>query len=363
MNKVDKTHRMNGTKLLWHMDRVHEHFRDGKRIAPLYIDMGATKTCNINCVYCYGAYQNMSGEHIKKDALISLFETAPKIGIKGIGLIGDGEPTCNPHIYEAMDVGKKNGLDIAISTNGLLLTDDKKIENILRNCTWMRFNLSAGTKEGYLKIHRVDGFDILLKNIRRMIELKKEKGYKCEIGLQSVYVPGMMDEEMIVEAKLAVELGVDYFLIKQCSLPEGNESVNDIKFDIKDYNSPRVKEVLDICEATSTDNTKIIAKRVLMEQEGKRPYDGCLGIPLLVQISGNGDVFPCGHLFGKKEFLMGNIHDNNIKEIIESEKYWEVIKTMKNFDVHNDCKGACRQDKINEFIYNYVNPPRGINFI
>ena len=49
-HKVDKTHRMDGTKLLWHMDRVHKFYRDGERIAPLYIDIGVTKKCNISCI-------------------------------------------------------------------------------------------------------------------------------------------------------------------------------------------------------------------------------------------------------------------------------------------------------------------------
>ena len=52
-----------------------------------------------------------------------------------------------------------------------------------------------------------------------------------------------------------------------------------------------------------------------------------------------------------------------MSEIIESDKYWEIIEKMKTFNVHKDCKGCCRQDRINEFLWDYVNPPKGINFI
>jgi len=362
MKKIDSDYRMDDTKLLWHMDRVKKIFK-GEKIAPIMIDMGITKACNIRCVYCYRLNQEPSEEYIERDALLDLVSTAKDIGLKAIGFVGDGEPTVNPHMHEALE---KATCDMAISTNGILLDTDEKRINVLKNCTWMRFNLSAGTKEGYKKIHSVDKFEVVCENIKEMVRLKKFHGYKCEIGLQSVYVPGLMDKEMIEEAKLAVKLGVDYFVIKQCSLPDENKRVGDIGFNVDEYDSEKVKEVLETCENFSTENTKIIPKWNLMQQKGKRPYDGCPGIPLLLQISGNGDVYPCGQMFQKekyKDYFIGNIHDTPFREMIKTDRYWEVMEKMKTFDVHKDCTGACRQDKINEFCYNYLNKPRGINFI
>jgi len=362
-HKIDSYYRMDDTKLLWHMDRVRQLFDEGERVPPIMIDMGITKFCNIKCVYCYGQNQEPSKEMIQKEPLIELVSSAREIGIKAIGFIGDGEPTCNPHMYEALS---KATCDMSLSTNGITIDQDVKRRVILENCSWMRFNLSAGTREGYRKIHGVDAFERVMNNIERLVDMKQQYGYDCEIGLQSVYVPGLMDEEMIEESKLAVKLGVDYFVIKQCSLPDNNQRVGDIEFDVNDYDSEKVKEVLETCEAMSTDKTKIIPKWNLIKQKGTRPYKGCLGIPLLLQISGNGDVYPCGQMFQKekyKQYLIGNIHDNSFEELLKSEKYWTVMRKMKYFDVQNDCTGACRQDKINEFCFNYLNKPRGINFI
>lgn len=362
-HKIDLDHRMNDTKLLWHMDRVKAWLDRGERIAPIHIDMGIAKFCNIRCVYCYGENQEQCMKFIQKDALLNLVSNAKKIGIKSIGFIGDGEPTCNPNMHEALEAAT---CDMAISTNGVLLDTDEKRENVLKNCKWMRFNISAGTREGYKKIHSRDYFDKVVENIKAMVRLKKEKGYECEVGLQSVYVPGMMDNDMIELSKLAVESEVDYLLIKQCSLPDGNLKVGQIEFDVNDYDKGSVQKVLQECEDMSNDKTKIIPKWALMEQKGIRPYDGCLGIPFLVQISGNGDVYPCGQMFQKekyKEYFMGNLHDMPFGEIVKSERYWEVVEKMKKFNVHKDCTGACRQDKVNEFLFNYDNKPKGINFI
>jgi len=357
------TRLMDGTKILWHMERVREHYDEGKRISPLLINIGATKKCNANCVYCYGNFQGKDQKSsIEREPLLDLFASAPKLGVKALEIIGDGEPTLNPHIYDAMDIGKKNGLDIAFSTNGILLDNDEKRENVLRNNKWMRFNLSAGTKEGYKKIHRVDQFEKVTSNIEAMVRLKKEKGYECDIGLQAVYVPGMMDKDMVDESKLAVKLGVDYLVIKQCSLPEDG-TVSDVSFDVRDYDKPEVRKVLKTCEAMSTDETDIVIKWNFMDIGKKRPYDHCVDAPLIFQVSGNGKCYPCGYLFGNEEYEYGDLNEQSLEKILKSEKYWDVIDKMKTFDVHNDCEGCCRHDKINEFIWNYLNKPKGVNFI
>lgn len=92
---------MDSTKLLWHMDRVHEHYRDNKRIAPIHMDMGVTSTCNSDCVYCYAKHQRHEGEILDRKVFLKFMEDAPKAGLKSLAIIGDGEPTMNPALYDA----------------------------------------------------------------------------------------------------------------------------------------------------------------------------------------------------------------------------------------------------------------------
>jgi wyosine [tRNA(Phe)-imidazoG37] synthetase (radical SAM superfamily) len=61
---------------------------------------------------------------IKKDPLLQSIRDAAEIGVKSIGFIGDGEPTCNPYVWEALKLGKSVGLDLSISTNGVLLNTE-----------------------------------------------------------------------------------------------------------------------------------------------------------------------------------------------------------------------------------------------
>lgn len=341
------------------MDRVHKHYKLGKRIPPIHIDIGVTKLCNARCVYCYGIFQKLSGDIIPKSTLMRLFKDAPTCGVKSLAIIGDGDPTLNSGIYDAITVGKDSGLDIAFGTNGILLDDDKLL-CLLSSCAWLRFNLSAVDKQRYLDIHGVDKWGQVKGNIIRAAELKSRYGLKCTIGLQMVLIPDCV-EQVIPEAQFALDTGVDYFVIKQFSDPQCDEMS---RFSLTWYDNPEVLDILKRAEAMSTDKTAIIPKWNTISSKGVRPYDHCVDCPLIFQISGNGKAYPCGYLFGDDRYCYGDLNKQSLGEILYSEHYWGVIKYMRErFDVHKDCAGCCRHDHSNKFIWGYLHPPVHLNFI
>jgi MoaA/NifB/PqqE/SkfB family radical SAM enzyme len=347
------------TKLCFHKQVVQDYFDFGLRVPPIHIDAGIAKFCNVACIFCYGKYQEMKLVYIEREALLNLVRDASEIGVKSLAFIGDGEPTCNPHLFDALEFARDyTRLDMSISTNGVRVDSLDRCESILSSCKWMRFCISAGTREGYIKIHQRDYFNRVVFNIQRLMQIRNNQGYPCDVGMQAVYVPGIMDEEMIAEAQLAVDLGVKYFVIKQCSLPDKGESGMSF-FDVTAYESPKTLDTLKKCEDLSTSNTQVIIKWNTIAQKGRRDYDGCPSIPFISEISGNGDWFPCGHMFGDKpqflKYKFGNIHTTRLKDIFASDNYQSILIDMKNnFDCHRQCKGACRQDSTNKFCWDYL---------
>lgn len=362
-----KRFRLDGHKMLYHLERVLE-WQKGERIAPVHIDMGLTKFCNIGCIYCIGVTQGgmKKGEMITPDALLSFIKDAGRLGVKSIGFIGDGEPTLNPALYDAILLAAESNVDTAMATNGVLLNMDR-IDDVLSNQTYLRFNLSAGTPESYRKIHQtsIKNFDILKGKISESVKIRNENSYKCTIGLQMVLIPENFDQ-VIPLTEFAAKSGVDYLQIKQCSDTEYHE----LGIDRKDYENAQA--VLKEAETYSNDTFDVQVKwnkiNILDDTEvykgGYRKYDICYGTPFLGQISGNGKVYPCGPFFAKDRFLMGDLHKDSYYDIVKSDRYWEVHKDIvENVDVHCDCTVGCRQDYINKFLWDIMNPPEHVNFI
>lgn len=348
-----------GCKLLWHMDRVYKHYRDGQRIYPLHIDMGATKLCNLKCTYCYGLKQHMTGEIMSRDVIINLFKDAPKLGIKSLTITGDGEPTLNPDIYDAMVEGHSGGLDIGFATNGIAL-NKHKIEVLLSTCTWLRFNLSAVDAGSYKSIHGGDQWERVQANIIETVRLKQKLRSGCTVGLQMVLIPECFDQ-IIPESKFAIAHGLDYFVIKQFSDPKCDD-MN--PFSLNWYDDPVVFDTLRAVSEMSTATTKIVPKYGMIASKGRRPYDNCVDCPLIFQISGNSRCYPCGYLFNNPDYCYGDLKHQTLKEILDSDRYWDIIKTMRyKFNVHKDCSGCCRHDFTNALMWQYLHPPDHINFI
>lgn len=346
---------MDSCKFLWHYDRVKKYYLEGERIAPVHIDIGIAKFCQIDCVFCFGNFQDKSKEYIERDALIQTMKDAGDIGVRSIGLIGDGEPTCNPAWQEALYAGREAGVDMGMSSSTVAINTDEKARAVTDNCTWVRTCLGAGTREGYKVVHRRDYFDKVVANIERLVRVKENTHSKCTLGIQSVFVPMFVPGETLALAKLAVDLGVDYFLVKQCSLPDEGQS-GMLQFSLDDYDKPEVVDELKAVEECSNDKTQCIVKWNIMARKGERDYDGCPAVPLLSEMSGNGDWYPCGYFFGDKpqydKYKFGNVHEKSLKEIWRSDRYMQILEAMKNdFDNRTQCKGCCRLDVNNSAVW------------
>lgn len=278
---------LDGTKLIWHMDRV-KAWLNGERIAPLYIECAITTDCSYNCTFCYGQLQRKGTGGLPRDVVMKFLDDAADIGVKAVALIGDGENTCNPCLKEAIIHGKSKGLDMALGTNGYLLKDED-LEEILPCLTYLRFNISAGTPEGYSKIHGVSEkcYYKVLETIRKAVEIKKKLNLPVTIGLQMVLLPEFGDEIMPL-ARLGKENGVDYLVIKHCSDDEDGT----LGVDYKGY--AQLEDLLKQAQALSSPDYLVKPKWSKITSEGKRSYSHCYGPAFVLQVSGAGIVAPCG---------------------------------------------------------------------
>ena len=357
MTVAADAYRMDSHKLLWHLDRVVPWLR-GERIAPLYIDMGITRTCTLACRYCYYAVPaHRSAALIPTERLTAFLGEAARIGVKAVGFLGDGEPMLHPGVETAVAAGAAAGLDMALSSNGVSLPREGLAE-FLAGLVWIRFNVAA-TPASYVSVMQTDAavFDRVTGNIRRCVEARRRHGLRTTIGLQMVLIEENA-ADIVPFARLGRELGVDYAVIKQCSESHGRE------LGLGDRGCERFAPLLREAEALSGDGYRVIVKWRKMGNRGVRGYDRCYGCEFLPQISGDGGVYPCGNLFGRPEFCAGSIAVESFADIVAGERYHAVLERVRTeVDVHRDCGVNCRQNEINEFLWQLRHPPEHVNFI
>lgn len=363
--KITDKFKMDSNKMLWHLENIVK-WQKGENIAPIHIDMSLSKGCNQRCIFCYGMFQ---GNQFKKgyetlfsgEPLFNFLKDAAMLGVKSIAFIGEGEPLLNPDVYEAAKIGKESGLDLALGTNGELLKKTLTLD-LLKNLTYIRFNVSAGTKEGYKKIHKTeDGvFEKVIENIRYCTELKKNNNLSVTIGLQMVLMPDTI-AECLPLAKLGKELGVDYLVIKHCSdTPDKKLKIDNAKY--LDF-----ADIFQKAEDLSDNTYSVFIKWSKLTNEGKKKYDFCLGVPyFMMRVSGDGKLFPCAQFFNhrKDEFMIADLVKERFKDVMFGEKYRKAAARIKSLDVHRECMTNCKENSINEFLWELANnKPEHINFV
>jgi len=371
MSKIEGNYILDGHKLFWHRDRVNA-WLNGERIAPITMDCALTRACTYKCVYCYSMLQENKASPMTKDVIFRFLDDAAEIGVKAISFVSDGESTCSPYFYDAVLRGRQNGLDMAVGTNGVLLKEDR-LEEILPDLTYLRFNVSAADPERYAEIHgcEISDFHKTMSVIKKCVEIKHKKTLAVTLGLQMVLMPEFADQ-IVPMAKLGKDLKVDYCIIKHCS----DDETGAIGVDYAAYKDiePLMKEA----ESVSADNYLVKVKWSKILSQGKRRYKQCYGPPFIMQLSGSGLVAPCGMLFNDKykKYHIGNIAQTSFKEIWQSDRYWEVMDEIASlrFDAETDCGCLCLQDKVNEFLWDLKRgeadlkspsgpPPAHVNFI
>ena len=340
---------LDGSKVLYHPDRVQAWLR-GERIAPITIDCALTTHCSYRCVYCYGKMQLINqAPNLSRQVVMDFLDDAAEIGVKAISFVSDGESTCNPCLYEAIQHGKANGLDMALGTNGFLLKDEE-LPNILPCLTYLRFNISAGERDRYAYIHGCDPtcYDKVIETIRKAVAIKREQKLPVTIGLQMVLMPDFRDQ-ILPLAQLGRELGVDYLVIKHCS----DDEEGTLGVDYAAYDA--LEDILHEAETYSTETYQVSVKWSKIHAHGTKCYKQCYGTPFILQLSGSGLVAPCGMLFNEKykRFHIGNINEQRFKDIWASDRYWEVMNYIASpkFDAQTECGTLCLQHKTNEVLW------------
>jgi len=308
-------------KILYHPERIYQFLQTGET-KPITWELDLTNLCNHNCPDCAGG----------------------RINKKSLDLnTGGGEPLLNPVCPQIIEYIKSKKLDVALITNGSLINKENA-NIILKNCTWVRISLDAGSPEIFKRTHGCNQkmFFQVLQGIKLLSDTKRAKNYKCTVGV-AFLTSKETKNDMIKFTRLCRNLKVDY-----------------VQFRPYHYDKTNIDKELAECKREEIYGIRVLWSINKYQHLTKpRPYPTCYGHHFAGVINIH-KLYLCCHFRGKERYELGDLRKNTLEEIWNSERRKYVYT---NID-YSDCPPVCRCDTFNRFLWQLKDRvPEHINFL
>lgn len=342
-------------KLIYHPERVAEWLNTGD-CYPIYVEIGLTNRCNHHCIFCALDWFEKKPVDIDTSVMKHALREMAECGVKSVMFAGEGEPLMHKDVCEIVNYAKQQGLDIAITTNGVLFNKEK-LTSILPVLSWVRFSVDAATSSTHKKIHcgGSKDFEKVLGNLRDAVAIKKEQNLPVVIGVQFLLIPDNFDD-LISFITRCKEIGVDNVQIK----PYSQHPLSKNRFTVEYAKYQKIEE--EITNFSTPEFQVIFRSQTAERLMKKRAYSECYGMPFFTLIEADGSLIPCMMFYRNPEFSYGNLNEKSFSAIWSGEKRKTVLKKLTKNTIEH-CRDGCRLDAINRYLSQLKNPHAHVNFI
>ncbi|MBT3985306.1 radical SAM protein [archaeon] len=282
---------------------------------PYRLIIDPVNICNLKCSLCpTGA--NSPGR--KKCSM--KFEEFKKIidemgdYLYSIDLYNWGEPFLNKDIFKMIRYARRKNIIVHISSN-LNIFDEKNAEKLVDSrLDYLVVSLDGGSQETYEQYRIGGNFDQVIKNIKLVVQKKKEKKSKFPVICWQLLVMKQNEGELEKVKKMAKEIGVDILDFKPIRADLGHEV---LKSDKEKYDS--AKEFLPEDEKLSRFDYN--------KKKRSNKVTNCLYLWSSMTINPDGGVSPCCSTY-EDVFDFGNILTDGFKKVWNNENYVESRKLI-----------------------------------
>jgi len=294
--------------------------------SPDRIQIEVTNKCNLDCKMCPKNNFNLPIENMDIDFFKKIVDKLENVNL--ILPVGWGESFVHPKLNEIVDYLKLNKHEVKVTTNGLLLNNEKNMDTALK-MDYLTFSLDEieGSDTGHQSTK-------IIENIKKIISIRLEKGLKKPfLALQSVLYKENKDVHKVIE--LAADLKVDRVNIIR-PYTKFNKELSMCWKERKDIYKKAEKLGrklgirVDIFEYATFNGIKRTLWKYFkwifrINSWCPRLYDFCY-------VTMDGKVTPCCDL---PHHIIGDLKEQTIEDIWKSEKMKSFRKNHKN--ICHDC--------------------------
>lgn len=257
---------------------------------PQEVVVELTNHCNLACVMCpqksMRRIKGMMEERLYRKVIDEISGSSELVY-----LFGTGESLIHPKLDAFIAYAAEKQLYTVLSTNGMLMDEDMARMLLSSRLDYLIVALDGGTKETYENIRIKGNFDVLVRNIKTLLNLKRSLNSKTNICLQMIYMPEN-DQEITLFRSLFTEMEL--------------RGVNQFRF-------------------------KPLYKTYNLERTFVRKTRPCYWLWNMMSIYWNGEVSLCC-MDSDAIHILGNVEKQSVEEVWNSDKLMKIREMSKNLN-------------------------------
>ena len=283
-----------------------------------------TSKCNLFCEHCYNNSNINNTAQLSLEILEKIYQDFSTNQIPSIALSG-GEPFMHTNIKDVLFLSERYSLDTQIVTNGVII--DKYVEVIQTN-PYLNFQVSIdGVGEVHNTIRGARIFNVLDRNIDVLNECGKYIVAKATINKLNIN-----EYKKIIEYCISKRIPkLSFSILNIQGRAVGNEKISLTNEELRNAIEEIVRfsaEYRNSIEVTPPRITNSLCPFISNDEADVSP-----------RVDTVGNVYLCS-MFVNPLFSIGNVKNENITDIVKSDRASAVMEFLNSFNKLIQCKSC-----------------------
>ena len=317
---------------------------------PRSLYLETTNRCDSKCQTCVRTFETLEPpadltlERVQ--AIVTQFPVLDRVVLHGIG-----EPLLNPQIFDIVAYLQTRVASVLFNSDAISLTAARARRLVDSGLDEYRVSMDAATSATYRRLRGVDRFELVTRNVARLVGLQRELGRTTpRVSLWFTATRANVDE-LPGFVRLAADLDVGEVYVQRLVFnglglaTEGNAL----------HGRLRSQEMDRLAEAEALATQLNVAMRAsgltnplasLQANDDARPWSGCQRPWTLAYVTANGNVLPCCvSPWVARDYaglILGNAFDERLEEIWNGARYQKFRTDFESATPPDPCRGCGR---------------------
>lgn len=318
-------------------------------LPPRSLYLETTNRCDSKCQTCIRTFQSLEPpadltlEQIKH--IVEQFPVLERVVLHGIG-----EPLLNVEIFEIVAYLKTRAATVLFNSDAISLTAKRAISLIESGLDEYRVSMDAATRQTYRRLRGVDQFDRVVTNVRRLVELERERGRSApRVSLWFTASRANLGE-LLAFVRLAADLGVHEVYVQRLVFNGLGLAIaeNALHGRLEGQEQELLDQAAKLASALGLALRASGLTTPLVSLQGKaaspRPWAGCQRPWTLSYVTANGNVLPCcispWVARDYQALVLGNVFAVPFTDIWNGERYRRFRIDFESASPPDPCRGC-----------------------